>query len=134
MTISVTYDVTCDEPDCRVGITYEGPKPEPFEVMHRLAEVCGWFHVDEVFFCPRHASRPALPPSEPAEPEADDPLQAEVLIEWHPSASVGETEAVRHLVEGWCGVLMERLQELGVVDPTVELDMAGAVLASRDPA
>jgi len=55
-----------------------------------------------------------------------DPHQAEILVEWWPSASIGELEAVRHLLEGWCGQLMERLQALGVTDPTVELDIAAS--------
>lgn len=67
---------------------------------------------------------------------AGEPHQAEILVEWWPSASIGEPEAVRHLLEGWCGQLMERLQALGVVDPCVELDMGGArpeVLDYRTP-
>lgn len=51
----------------------------------------------------------------------DEPLQAGVLVEWWPSASIGETNAVRHLIEGWCGRLMTELLAMGVVDPTVEL-------------
>jgi hypothetical protein len=58
------------------------------------------------------------------EAAAGEPHQAEILVEWWPSASIGEHGAVRHLLEGWCGQLMERLQALGVTDPTVELDIA----------
>ena len=53
--------------------------------------------------------------------EFGEPHQAEILVEWWPSASVGEAEAVRKVLEGWCGRLMEHL--LGLVDPTVGLDV-----------
>lgn len=55
-----------------------------------------------------------------------EPWQAEILVEWWPSASIGESKAIRHLLEGWCGTLMERLQQLGVTDPTVELSPYGS--------
>ena len=63
------------------------------------------------------------PPS--SNSDAPEPWQAEILVEWWPSASVGETAAVRKVLEGWCTRLMETLQAMGLVDPTVELSIDG---------
>ena len=69
------------------------------------------------------SDEPAEAPA--ANPDAPEPWQAEILVEWWPSASVGEAAAVRKVLEGLCAQAMEQLQGMGLVDPTVELSIDG---------
>ncbi len=53
-----------------------------------------------------------------------EPLRAVIEVEWTPSASIGETDAVNGLLEGQCEVIMDRLVSWAVVDPSVGLTKA----------
>lgn len=56
---------------------------------------------------------------------AVEPHRATITVEWHPSASVGEREAIRRLLESSGDNLMALLLDYGVVDPCVSLDTSG---------
>lgn len=55
--------------------------------------------------------------------DAAGPHRATITVEWTPSASTGNTEAIQRLLESKCRTLLDTLQDWDLTEPRVTLDL-----------